>query len=296
MLDHPYTDKLMILSTNCVYYNAYRCAARMATELKRPASEARQYKQSAAALKAAINTHLWMPSKYTYGFFVHGAGPLTGRLDPTQESIGDSFAILFGVASPAQAKSILQNAYRSPHGITASWPHFARFDDAHPGRHNGVVWPLVNGMFACAAAEAGRVDLFQSEAENAAALSAGSGHRFFEIYNGQTGVPDGGWQNGRHWDSQPDQTWSATAYLRMIYSGLFGMHFTPSALTFAPTLPAAWGPVKLTGLHYRAAVLSVTLRGSGTRITRFLYDGKPQAQPAIPATATGSHTVVMILD
>ena len=53
------------------------------------------------------------------------------------------------------------------------WPHFARFDDAHPGRHNGIVWPLVNGMFACAAAEAGRTDIFESEAENAASLVGG---------------------------------------------------------------------------------------------------------------------------
>ena len=234
VLDHPYTSQLMVLSTNCVYYNAYKCAAQMATELKRPASEAEQYSQSAAALKAAINAHLWMPKKSTYGFFIHGAGPLAGQIDPSQEGIGQSFAILFGVASPAQAKSVLQNAYRSPHGITASWPHFARFDDAHPGRHNGVVWPLVNGMFASAAAQAGRTDLFQSEAENAALLAVGSGNHFFEIYNRLTGVPDGGWQNGGHWGSAPDQTWSATAYLRMMYSGLFGMRFTPSALTFAP--------------------------------------------------------------
>ena len=295
VLDHPYTDKLMVLSTNCVYYNAYNCASRMATELGRPASEAKQYERSAAALKTAINAHLWMPGKSTYGFFVHGAGPLAGKLDPTQEGIGQSFAVLFGVASPAQARSILQNAHRSPHGITASWPHFPRFDDAHPGRHNGIVWPLVNGMFACAAAKAGRTDVFGSEVENAANLSAGSGHHFYEIYNAKTGVPDGGWQSGFHWQSQPDQTWSATAYLRMIDTGLFGMRFTPSALTFSPTLPAAWGPVTLSGLHYRAAVLSVTLNGSGARITRFLYDGKPLAHPVVPATATGFHTVAITL-
>ena len=299
VLDHPYTSKLMALSTNCVYYNAFKCAAQMAAALGRPAAEARQYDQSAAALKAAINAHLWMPKKSTYGYFIHGAGPLTGKIDPSQEGIGQSFAVLFGVlfgvASPAQARSVLQNAYRSPHGITASWPHFPRFDDAHPGRHNGVVWPLVNGMFACAAAQAGRTDLFQAEVENAASLSAGSGHRFYEIYNSQTGQPDGGWQSGWHWPSQPDQTWSATAYLRMIYSGLFGMRFTPSALSFTPTLPAAWGSVTLTNLHYRAAILSVTLKGHGTHITRFLYDGKPQAKPIVPATAAGSHSVVMTL-
>ena len=78
VLDHPYTDKLMVLSTNCVYYNAYKCASRMATALGRPAAEAHQYNLAAAALQTAINAYLWMPDKSTYGFFVHGAGPLTG--------------------------------------------------------------------------------------------------------------------------------------------------------------------------------------------------------------------------
>ena len=295
VLDHPYTAQLMVLSTNCVYYNAYRSASRMATELGRPAAEARQYDQSAAALRTAINTRLWIPSKATYGYFVHGAGPLAGRLDLSQEGIGISFAILFGVASPEQAKSILHVVHRSPRGITASWPHFSQFDDAHPGRHNNIVWPLVNGMFACAAAQAGRIDLYRDEVGDAALLSAGSGHRFFEIYNPLTGVPDGGWQTGGPWPSQPDQTWSATAYLRMIYSELFGMKFAPNSLTFAPSLPAEWGSVKLTGVHYRSAMLAITLQGRGSQITRFLYDGKPLTRPAVPSQATGSHDIVITL-
>ena len=295
VLDHHYTSELMALSTNCAYYHAYQVAAQMARELGRPASEAEQCDHSAAALRTAINTHLWRPSAGTYGYFVHGAGPLQGQLETAQEGIGLSFAILFHVASPAQAKDILQTVHRSPHGILVSWPYFARFSADHPGRHNGMVWPLVNGMFACAAASAGRADLFQSEAENAARLSAGSGNRFFEIYNGQTGAPDGGWQVGRRWDSAPDQTWSATAFLRMMYSGLLGMEFGPNSLRFAPTLPASWGGATLTGLHYRAAVLSVALKGSGSHIARFVCDGKTQAQPIVPASLTGAHQIVITL-
>jgi len=295
VLDHPYTHELMALSTNCVYYNAYRCASRMAAELGRPVSEAHQSDQAALSLRAAINKHLWMPSKATYGYFVHGAGPLQGRLDPSQEGIGLSFAILFRVASTAQAQSVLHVAHRCAHGITTSWPHFPQFDDAHPGRHNGVVWPLVNGMFACAAAQTGRADLYRDEVENAALLALASDHRFFEVYNATTGVPDGGWQTGSHWPSQPDQTWSATAYLRMIYSGLFGMRFEPKSLLFSPTLPTEWGAVRLTGVRYRSAVLAIALNGSGSRIARFLYDGKPLARPAVPSTATGSHAIVITL-
>lgn len=295
VLDHHYAPQLMVLSTNCVYYNAYKSAAKMAAALGRPASEAKDYAQSAAALRTAINKHLWMPSKSSYGFFLAGAGPTMGKLDPTQEGIGLSFAILFGVASPTQAKDLLKTVHRTPHGLTTSWPHFARFDDAHPGRHNVVVWPLVNGMFACAAAQGGRTDLFRDEVDNLARLEAGSDNHFFEIYNATTGVPDGGWQNSGHWPSQPDQTWSATAYLRMIYSGLFGLTFTPDALTLSPTLPASWGPVTLTNLTYRKATLTIALTGSGSHIKRVLYDGKPLARPVIPATATGPHRIEITL-
>ena len=40
VLDHPATDKIMALSTNCVYVAAYRAAANLARELERPLPEA----------------------------------------------------------------------------------------------------------------------------------------------------------------------------------------------------------------------------------------------------------------
>ena len=80
VLDHPGGAKLMALSTNCVYVGAYRCAARMAKELGKPEREIRPLEQAAAGLKKAINRHFWMPEKSTYGYFIHGVGPLAGKL------------------------------------------------------------------------------------------------------------------------------------------------------------------------------------------------------------------------
>ena len=48
---------------------------------------------------------------------------------------------------------------------------------------------------------------------------------------------------GSHWESQPDQTWSATAYLRMVFTDLFGMRFGADGIAFAPSLPRGWGIV-----------------------------------------------------
>lgn len=292
VLDHPYTSEMMSLSTNCVYVNAYHCAAQMAQQLGRPSSELRDYNDAAETLKAAINRGLWNPEKSTYSYFIHGAGPLRGKRDDTQEGIGLSYAILFGVADAKQAQALMRTTVRTPHGIATQWPHFARFSDDKPGRHNVSVWPNVNGMWACAAAQTGALAQFRDEVENLALLSQGSEGRFYEIYNFQSGQPDGGWQ-GWHWGPLADQTWSATAYLQMMYRGLFGMEFQPNGLLLSPRLPSAWSGVSLQGVRYRNAALDVTLQGEGTRIARVLIDGKENNGAFIPADLTGLHSVVI---
>ena len=294
VLDHHYSQDLMALSTNCVYYAGYRNAANMARELEQPAAQATAFDKAADALKIAINSKLWNADKGTYDYFVYGAGPKTGERDTTQEGIGLSFAILSGVADKAKAASILKNAHISPNGITTQWPHFARFSDEKPGRHNVMVWPLVNGMWATAAAQTGDVAAFQRETENVALLGISSGDNFNEIYNPLTGKGDGGWQ-GFHWGPLLDQTWSATAYLRMMYQGMFGLNFQPDGVLFAPTLPANWGDVQLSGLKYRGATLDIALQGQGNRIANVRIDGKTNKRAFIPATLNGAHSVKITL-
>ena len=294
VLDHPLSQNIMALSTNVVYYAGYRNAANMAQQLGRPASEIKVYNDAADALKIAINGKLWNANKGTYGYFVYGAGPKAGERDETQEGIGLSFAILMGVADATRSASVLKNAHVTPRGITTQWPHFARFSDDKPGRHNVMVWPLVNGMWATAAAQAGDVAAFEDETEKLAILGISSGDNFNEIYNPITGKGDGGWQ-GFHWGPLPDQTWSATAYLRMMYQGMFGMNFQSDGVTLAPTLPANWGDVQLSGLKYRGATLDIALQGQGNQIASVTIDGKKAKNAFIPATLTGAHTVSIVL-
>jgi glycogen debranching enzyme len=279
---------MMVLSTNCEYYGAYQALAGMADELNQP-SDAASYRRDGAALRAAINQHLWRPEAGIYGYFIHGNDSLAGRLDTSQEGGGLAFAILLGVADPQQTQQVLTNTHWQPHGIVNVWPSFPRFSDEQPGRHNVMVWPMVHSMYGHAAAVGGRVDLFDRAVTDLANLAAGSGNSFFELYNSITGAVDGGWQVGRHWDSRPNQTWSATGYLRMIYYGLFGLTFTPDGLTFAPTLPAGWGPVSLYGLPYRDMTIDIELSGAGNRIRSGTVNGN--AGRVIPANATGTRTV-----
>lgn len=292
---YPAARSIMTLSTNCLYYDAYRSAALMTIALGRPASETAGLSQAADALKIAVNQHLWNPATGLYGYFVHGDGPRAGQLDPTEEGAGLSFAILLGIASPAQAQAIMNKAHVQPRGMTGTYPSFPRYSDVQPGRHNELVWPVVQGFWADAATVAGHVSRFESEVLALARLASASG-QFAEIYHARTGAVDGGWQTvsggfpPSRWESEPHQTWSATAYLRMIHSGLFGMRLTTAGLTLSPTLPRGFGDVTLSGVGYRGASLTIALHGAGNVIGACRIDGAP-AEPAIPASLTGAHTI-----
>lgn len=284
------TDKIMALSTNTLYYSAFRSTGLMASALGRPAAEVTAQSASADALKTKINQYFWIPAKGTYGYLIHNGDGPAGTLDQSEEGTGLSFAVLFGIASTDQARSIMQNAHVQPRGIVDVYPHFPRYDDSRPGRHNVSVWPMIQGYWADAAAKTGNQARFATEVTTLAALANSSGG-FYEIYNFRSGVPDGGWQTGGHWGPVRDQTWSATAYLRMVYDGLFGMNLTPDGITWAPTLPWGWGDVSLSGLRYRAANLDVTVRGAGNVVASFKVDGVAKIDHVLPATLSGPHSV-----
>ncbi|MFI6344218.1 MGH1-like glycoside hydrolase domain-containing protein [Streptomyces sp. NPDC050560] len=288
VLDHPGSDRMMSLSTNCVVYGAQLAAARMAGALGRHA-EAAGWLARAARLRTAVGRHLWRPEAGTYGYFVHGTGERAGRLEHYQEGNGLAFAVLFGIASGRRARSVLDTTHHEPHGVVNVWPHFARFDDAHPGRHNAVVWPMTVGMWGHAAAVGGRTDLLGRALEDLAELAGRDGH-FWEIYHARTGEEDGGWQTGTHWPSQPDQTWSATGYLRLVHRGLFGLTPRPDGLAFTPRLPRGWGTVRLTGLRWRDATLDITLaRGGHGHSATMALDGHRVGR--VPSGLRGHHQV-----
>jgi lysophospholipase L1-like esterase len=295
VLDHPYTHELMALSTNCIYREAYRCAARMARALGRPRAEAADLEAQSDSVKAAINRHLWSPQKQTYAYFIPSTGPDAGKPYFAQEGSGQSFALLFDVADAHQAASVVRQTHIEPKGIVTLWPNLPQFDDAHLGRHNVMLWPLVNGLWASASAKTGAVSLFSDEVGRIADLVLASHHDFYEIYNPRTGQPDGGWQNGDHWGPVSDQTWSATSYIAAIHSGLFGMSFAPDGLHLAPTLPADWGDVELSNLHYRQMTLTIHLSGKGTHVQKAMMDGAKLPNGVVPPGLIGSHRVLFEL-
>jgi glycogen debranching enzyme len=295
VLDHPGTDQLMCLSVNCLYYDAYRTAALMGNQLGKPRSVTDDLNDKAADLKTQINSRFWIKNSHRYGYFIHGTGPLTGTLVDYQEGSGLAFAILFGVADDTRAQTILNNIHFEPKGLPSIWPNFSMFSDSQPGRHNNVIWPQVNGLFAKAAAHAKDYPVFSAEFERITKLFNSTPGNIREIYNATSGLPDGGWQNGGHWGAAQNQTWSATAYLNMVFNGIFGMNFTADGITFSPYLKSQWGPVSLNNLKYRNMILDINISGNGNYVSSFKLDNVIQSSSFISASLTGNHTINITL-
>ncbi len=282
---------MMAISTNCLYYNGYVAAQKMAEELDKPDGE--EWAKKAKKLKEAINKHLWMTDKGTYKFFI---GPFGGSQD--QEAVGHAYAIMFGVASRDQAEAIFENQHVTAAGVPCGWPNISRYeseDGMSFGRHSGTVWPQIQGMWADAAARFGKVDIFSYELLKLAE-HARRDLEFAEIYHPITGEKYGGLQERRGkgidlWIATARQTWAATAYLRMIYMGVTGMRFDTDGVRFSPCVPKEISEFKLSHLKYRDAEIDIEIKGSGTVIDKILINGQERKETFLPADSRGNQKI-----
>ncbi|MFC8596794.1 hypothetical protein [Isoptericola sp. NPDC057191] len=294
VLDYPDAHEIMTLSTNVVYVLALRRLVAVAGRLGHDGSglDAR-----ADALAAAIEEHL--RDGDTYGYFLHGSGPRAGTLDHHREAAGLALVVVGGLVPPERVPAVLASVGRGPAGVVNVAGHFERYDDARPGRHNAMCWPMVMGLAGLASATAGdRAGVVQCLEDFRAAVRA-SGGRFDELYDPSTGAPHGGWQCGRVWPSEPDQTWSATSLLRLVHQGVVGLEPSAEGLRLAPLPLTAGETVELRGLPYGAATLDITLRGGepGDGHPVVLVDGTDVSGHGVhvPAGAVGTHRVDVLV-
>jgi hypothetical protein len=289
VLDYPAAHEIMCLSTNAIYAGAYRDLAAMAAEL---GTDPAPYQARESGLRRAVDARLWIDDLGLYGYFVPGSGVA----DRHQEAAGLAFAVISGVAGPARADRILTAAHRQPRGVVNVWPHFPdRYSEQRPGRHNATCWPMVMGLFGLAGAIAGRSDVVAECLGDIVRLAAGSQNRFDELYDAVSGRVTGGWQCGREWESVADQTWSATAYLRLVHTGLLGLDARVDGLHLRPAAPGGFGELRIENYLYRQATLDLTTTGGG-EVTAVWCDGAelPPGGPVVAATARGHHRIVVL--
>ena len=286
---HPNTAHISCLSTNCVYHMAYMSLSSMAWNCGEPLKAA-SYRIKALKLRRAIRIALYDKEEGRLYYLVDH----NGDIHRFQEALGYSFAILGGVVSRKEARSLVEGATVSEYGITSIYPDFKRFDREHPGRHNNMVWPFVNAFWAEAALKSGDRDKFENELRNLARLALNGG-MFYEIYNPCTGEPDGGWQLGLHWQSCRNQTWSATGYLRMVVGGVFGLGFGRHSMTVAPDVEAAseLGCTALRNLRYRHHDVDIIIAPSTDKRKGTYVNGIKVRQASVPCDGSESYEIVI---
>jgi hypothetical protein len=298
--DHPGTRYIKCLSTNCIYYGAYVALNKMAKLLGIDDKQSKTYTQKAADLKQNILKYLYNADNNSFNYLIDQ----NGGTAKYQEGLGISFAVMFGVIDGNKANQLISNANVSKYGLTTIYPAFPRHSEEKPGRHNNLIWPMVNGFFAQAAIDSKSYPIFTEEFYNLThlALDEDKGnYDFREIYSPYNGQPEGGWQsNGPtqlqyHWASCKLQTWSATAYISMVLHGLVGARFSANGLSFAPYLPAGITYLKYNGFMYRGRDLNIIIKGNGSHIKQFVVDGKVAANHIGESLPKGHHDVVIVV-
>jgi len=257
------------LSTNCVYYATYQILTKMAAELGEPINPI--WADKADTLKIAINNHLWDDQLGHYRYFVD---MFDGSI--LQEGLGHSFAILLGVADSNQINQIFANQTITQAGIPCLNESFSRYDNTEGtdyGRQAGTVWPHIQGFWASAAAQNGRLDLFSQEFHKLTNFAYRDA-QFTEIYHPDSTLEYGGVQESSfwHWKSEKRQTWSATAYLRMILLDMIGLRFDGNTLSAHPQLPEGITDVLLEGLVWRGSYVNIHIQGNGSDISHCQLD------------------------
>lgn len=222
------------LSTNVAHYKALTLAAALADE-QGDKARARRYGGWAEALKRAINARLWLQEAGMYSSLT--AAHFDGAPMHKFDWLGQSLAVITGVADPARARSILAHYPHGPMGAPVIYPQ----QPDMPVYHNRAIWPFVTGYGLRAAARARNVavaDAAYTTLMRGAALNL-SNMENLEWLTGQPLLLD---------EAQPNligpvinsrrQLWSVGAYLGMVIEQVFGVRLDSRGIAVEPFITA----------------------------------------------------------
>ncbi|MNF41242.1 hypothetical protein D3C84_222620 [compost metagenome] len=276
------------LSTNVLHYQGLGLAARLATELGQD-ELATRYSQWAGALKQAINHGFWLADEKMYASLINTS------TDPSPaykfDLLGESLAILAGIADEGQAREIVSRYPMGPYGAPVYFPQ----QPDMPVYHNRAIWPFVSAYGLKAAARVQNVAVADRHVDSlmrGAALNL-SNMENLEWLSGQPSLmdlthPD---LTGPVINSQR-QLWSVGGYLGMVTSTLFGYNLEEQGIRVSPFVTAhlhklmgAKPEAALKGLNYRGKQIEIKLllpeageEGSYYPVRGILLNGAPVAE------------------
>lgn len=270
------------LSTSIVHSQAWNVLDAMAEELG-DAETALKARSQADRIAQAVNASLWMPSKGYYGMYLYGRDNLI--MNPRVETLGESLAIMWGIADPERAKTITENNPTTPFGVAIFYPQIADM----PAYHNNALWPWVASWWALANAkagnEAGVMQAIGSVFRPAALFCTNKEN--FNLDNGDIATRL----------NSSNMLWCLSGNLAITHKVLFGIDFRKDTLAFHPFVPKALaGTRTLNNFKYRGATLDITVKGHGDRIKTFKLNGKRQQPFILADKARGKFNVEITMD
>ena len=274
------------VSTNATHYQALRLAARLARE-QGDAPRATRYDGWAAALKRAMNAKLWLADAGMYSSLT--AAHFDDAAMHKFDWLGQSLAIVTGIADEAQTRSILARYPHGPMGPPVIWPQ----QQGTPVYHNRAMWPFVTGYGLKAAVRGGNASVADAAIESlmrGAALNI-SNMENLEWLSGQPLLLDeqhpeliGPVINSRR------QLWSVGAYIGMVVENIFGVAAGDEGVSLKPFVTAKLrretfkdsSQVTLHNLRLRGQRIDVRLQlppasaGNGYyQVAAILHNGQP---------------------
>jgi hypothetical protein len=294
------------LSTNVGHYQALRLTARLARE-NSDSARVRRYEDWAAQLKRAINSRLWLDDAGMYSSLT--AAHFDGAAMHKFDWLGQSLAILTGVADPERARSILARYPHGPMGAPVIWPQ----QQGMPVYHNRALWPFVTAYGLRAAAKAGNApaaDAAYDSLMRGAALNM-SNMENLEWLSGQPLLLDEKNPNliGPVINSKR-QLWSVGAYLGMVVEGVFGVAASDDGITLRPFVTAklrremfgATQEIALRDLRLHGRRIDLRLRlpeaakeDGHYAVERVLVNGKPAGDSVRLAELADSNQIEIVL-
>ena len=212
------------LGTNMVHYIALTSASQMGRILGDDAT-ADVFAAKAQTVKDAVNEHLWMEDKGYYAQYL--AGRVDDILYTKSETLGNSLAILYGVAEGERAMRLSQSAPVVDFGAPVFWPWIP---DMAP-YHNRAVWPFVQSYWIQASAKTG------NEAGVLHGIAAVWRAAMMYATNKENFVAnDGNWKGTQV--NSSNMLWSLSGSLSITFRTLMGINYEgPDAIRFAPVVP-----------------------------------------------------------
>jgi hypothetical protein len=260
------------LSTNVAHFKALSLAAQLAGEQGQP-ELADKYRGWAAALRAAINARFWLEDAGLYSSLT--AAHFDGAALHKYDWLGQSLAIVTGVADAERAARILASYPHGPVGAPAIFPQ----QQGTPIYHNRSIWPFVTAYGLNAAIAGHNVSV--ADAAYGSLLRGASLHlsnmENMEWLSGAALLedPHNPALNGPVINSRR-QLWSVGAYIGMVVRNVFGIAVDQDGLRVQPFITA----------KLRREMFGATNRISMDRLR--LRDKAIRVHIALPAAAPGA--------